>query len=73
MYNWREYLADATDAATAKTIMRHENTGRPLGDAAFVKKLESQLGRVLAPLKPGPKPKTKASSKTQRAVVCRRK
>ena len=71
--DWREYLADARDAATAKTILRHENTGRPLGDAAFVKKLESQLGRVLAPLKRGPKPKKKASSKAQRAVAPRRK
>ena len=31
----------------------HENTGRPMGDKGFVKKLEAMLGRVLLPGKPG--------------------
>lgn len=64
MCNWRDYLAEATDAETRKTIMRHENTGRPLGDAAFVKKLEALLDRPLTRLKPGPKPKNQKKQKT---------
>ncbi len=31
--------------------------GRPLGDEAFLTKLEGLLNRVLKPKKPGPKPK----------------
>ena len=30
-------------------------TGRPLGDARFIARLERRLGRVLRPGKPGPK------------------
>ena len=67
--NWRQYLADATDAAMMKAIQRFESTGRPLGDPAFVAKLEKQLGRSLAPRKPGPKPK----NKPKRAARKRRK
>jgi len=65
---WREYLVGPTDAALAKTILRHENTGRPLGDAGFVKKLESLLGRQLTPRKPGPKPGKKGKSRTTRTA-----
>jgi len=32
---------------------RHENTGWPLGDKPFVRKLEKLLGRALAPGRPG--------------------
>jgi len=31
----------------------HENTGRPMGDKGFVRKLEALLDRVLTPGKPG--------------------
>ncbi len=48
--------------------LRHENTGRPLGDAAFVKKLESPLGPQLTPRKPGPKPRKKGKSRTTRTA-----
>ena len=37
-------------------LRRAETIGRPLGDAAFVKKLERQTGRILQPAKRGPKP-----------------
>jgi putative transposase len=43
----------------AVLIRRHERTGRPLGEAGFVSRLESRLGRVLHPLKPGRKRKEK--------------
>ena len=38
-----------------KAIRAHERTARPLGDEAFQRKLEKQLGRVLRRRKPGPK------------------
>ena len=38
-------------------IRRHERTGRPLGDDAFIEHLEAILGRPLRPRKPGPKPR----------------
>ena len=55
-------MGEANDAKVLRTFARHENTGRPLGDAAFVKRLEALLGRVLARGKPGRKPKAKAKS-----------
>jgi len=36
----------------------HERTGRPLGSAAFVKRLDSRLDRLLHRKPPGRKPKT---------------
>ncbi len=38
-------------------LRRHQRTGRPLGDDAFVERLEARLGRTLRPRKPGPKPR----------------
>jgi len=40
-------------------LRRHGRTGRPLGDPAFLARLETRLDRRLHPLKPGPKPKPK--------------
>lgn len=58
--NWRAMLchgaeagdADAVAEAVIEAAMR---TGRPLGDAAFVERLEEESGRVLRRQKPGPK------------------
>jgi hypothetical protein len=47
---------DAQDFGTM--MQRHENTGRPFGDKAFVRKLESLLGRPLLPGLPGRPRKT---------------
>ena len=54
--DWPEYLRDEDAAATA-VIRRRTSTGRPCGSQAFVEHLESALGRLLAPRKPGRKPK----------------
>ena len=43
----------------AVLIRRRERTGRSLGEEGFVSRLESMLGRVLHPLKPGRKRKEK--------------
>ena len=45
---WRSLLQSGmTDDHEAILIRRHERTGRPLGEAGFVSRLESRLGRVL--------------------------
>ena len=56
MPDWRAYLELETPEQTLVRLRRHESTGRPLGGAEFVAKLESIVGRVLRPGKRGPKP-----------------
>lgn len=56
MGDWREYLEARPAEALVKAMRRHEGTGRPLGSAGFVKKLEHMVGRALSRGKPGPKP-----------------
>lgn len=43
--------------ATREALRLRERTGRLLGDARFVRKLEALAGRILRPRKPGPKKK----------------
>jgi putative transposase len=52
---WAEFLASGVDEEALAAIRRSERTGRPLGDAAFVRQLETMTGRTLARQKPGPK------------------
>src|SRR5262245_20466040 len=54
--DWQALLRSGLDDAELSTLRRHERTGRPLGDAHFVGRLERALGRVLRRQKPGPKP-----------------
>jgi putative transposase len=51
--SWRDYLADGDDEELAKSLRRHENTGRPMGEESFVQKIGHLLGRNLVPKKPG--------------------
>ena len=55
--DWRAYLASEADAAQIEALRQHERTGRPLGSPAFVRALESLLGRPLARQKAGRKRK----------------
>ena len=60
--NWRAMLrrgleAGGIDDEEVAAIERHARTGRPLGDNAFVERLEAATGRSLKRRKPGPKPK----------------
>jgi putative transposase len=57
--DWRSLLQSGMMEHEAVLIRRHEHTGRPLGEEGFVSRLESKLGRVLHPLKPGRKRKEK--------------
>ena len=54
--NWREFLT-LTDEEELNLLKRHERSGRPLGGAAFVHRVETELARILRPQKRGPKPK----------------
>ena len=55
--DWAAFLRAAPPEDALEAIRKSESTGRPLGSAGFVKKLEKRLGRTLAKQKPGPKPK----------------
>ena len=56
---WREHLLDGDEAELATAMRLRENSGRPLGDGDFVKRLGALLGRDLLPKKRGPKGKRK--------------
>ena len=53
--SWSEWLAFSSKEQEER-LFKHTQTGRPLGSAPFVKRLEKALGRSLARRKPGPKP-----------------
>lgn len=58
--DWPAYLAVAEEDEH-EAIERHTRTGRPLGTADFVECMEAITGKELAPKRPGPKPREKAS------------
>ncbi|HMB41043.1 MAG TPA: hypothetical protein VKM37_03625, partial [Balneolaceae bacterium] len=51
--NWSDFLSPALTKENAELLRRHERTGRPFGNEAFVERLEIKLGRPLKPQKPG--------------------
>ena len=53
--DWRRFLA--AEEENVEPLRRHLRTGRPLGDAAFIARLESRFHRTLRKRPPGPKPK----------------
>jgi putative transposase len=55
--NMRALLSGNEDEEAVARLMKSESIGRPLGDARFLKKIEKQTGRSLAPQKRGPKPR----------------
>jgi putative transposase len=52
--DWAKFL-QLTSPEEVETLQRHERTGRPLGNDSFIDDLETALGRILRPQKPGPK------------------
>ena len=50
------YLTQPTDGIGQK-LQQHERTGRPLGNEAFLTRVESLLNRGVKPRTPGRKPK----------------
>ncbi len=60
---WREYLLEPDETDLAVAMRQRENTGRPLGDESFVKRVGALLRRDLLPKKRGPKGKIKRKAK----------
>ena len=54
--NWSDFLS-LSDEEEITLFQRHARSGRPLGNDAFVDRLEAGLERLLRPQKRGPKPK----------------
>lgn len=54
--NWKNFLSLPPDDEISM-FRKHERSGRPLGQEAFVEHLEAELDRGLQPKKRGPKPK----------------
>lgn len=55
--DWPAFLAQADAPDLQSRVRKHESTGRPLGSDTFVAKLEAVIGRLLAPRRPGRRPK----------------
>jgi putative transposase len=55
--DWKAFLKSAIREEDLRDLREHGRTGRPLGNSAFLDRLEGLVGRVLKPQKPGPKPK----------------
>ena len=56
---WKKFLSLETQESEMTLFRKHERTGRPMGDDAFIERLERLLDRPLKPKKPGPKVKDK--------------
>ncbi|MFH1824584.1 MAG: transposase [Candidatus Firestonebacteria bacterium] len=54
--DWKEFLLGGMKKEELEQIRCHSRTGRPLGDASFIARLEVTLGRVFCPQKVGRKP-----------------
>jgi putative transposase len=51
--DWKAFLDTALQADELRDLREHGRTGRPLGSALFLDRLESTVGRVLRPQKGG--------------------
>lgn len=66
--DWKRFLGEGLDATSRDAIRASERTGRPLGEAGFIRKLEKKLRRPLAKSKPGPKPKAQPDKRQMRLL-----
>ena len=55
--DWQDLLKTDLTEEKKEAIRRHERTGRPLGNASFLNRLEKMINRSLKKQKPGPKKK----------------
>ncbi len=55
--DWRDFLNSAIREEELRDLRNHGRTGRPLGSATFLDRLEAMAGRVLRPRKGGRPPK----------------
>jgi putative transposase len=56
---WRDFLREGVEDDELRRLRRHTRTGRPMGDEAFIAKVERLVGRTVRRGKPGPKGKRK--------------
>ena len=52
---WKKFLSVDIHKSEMDLFRKHERTGRPIGDDAFIERLERLLDRSLKLKKPGPK------------------
>lgn len=57
--DFQQFLGGEIDLSTFERLRRAEATGRPVGDIAFVARLEAVTRRSLAPAKRGPKARSR--------------
>ena len=53
----KEIIAAGEEDARFDALRRSETIGRPIGNDAFLQRVEEQVGRTLKPGKRGPKPR----------------
>ena len=58
VHDWQAFLDSARPEGEAEELRKHIRTGRPLGDEAFLDRLEGLVERVLKPKKAGRPTKT---------------
>lgn len=51
--DWTRLLGGAEEDCEAAAVRLHASTGRPMGDEAYVSRIEELLGRELRPKRPG--------------------
>ena len=56
---WRRFIEEATDEQEEKLIEQQTQTGKPMGEENFIKKMEKETGLDLSRKKPGPKPQAR--------------
>lgn len=60
---FRSFLAEPSDLRALERLRAAESIGRPLGDKAFLERLERLSGRTLQPARRGPKPSRPAAGR----------
>ncbi len=66
--NWEAYLEEDEEDGFRDRIHLNQRSGRPLGDEAFVSRLETMTGLVLRKLRPGPKKKSESGPADNRSL-----
>jgi len=55
IHDWRSFVNEEESEESLNSLRKHLATGRPLGDDAFIERLERLSGRILKRQKTGPK------------------
>jgi putative transposase len=55
--DWASFLAEGPSESEVRVLREHASTGRPLGDQAFIERLEKMTGKKIASQRRGPKPR----------------